>query len=188
METIKIEDTVGKKWFRFCGEGHIFSVKEVITDNDKMFCKECNKDVDQYEESCILAKNRKEAFELYEADERKLFIESLSQTIKSKKYDITNEKTLQAGIEDILNTQNISGYRREYKLTPVDIIDFFNDKQGIGIEVKIKGSPLQVSRQIHRYTESNEVKDIVLIATKPYTNIPDTLNNKRIFKIWLIQL
>lgn len=53
-----------KKWYRFCGEGHVFAIQDVLTDDDSRYCKYCKRDVDIYEEEAILAETSQEAAEI----------------------------------------------------------------------------------------------------------------------------
>lgn len=50
-----------KQWYRFCAEGHVFAIQDVITDDDLRYCKHCNKEVDVYEEEAIYAETGEEA-------------------------------------------------------------------------------------------------------------------------------
>ena len=53
-------------WYRFCKEGHIFSYKPILTDEDKMYCNKCNEGVDIYEEISFDADSAKEARQMYD--------------------------------------------------------------------------------------------------------------------------
>lgn len=57
----------------------------------------------------------------------------------------------------------------EHALSAGDRIDYFLPQYGIGIEVKVKGSPLQVGRQLERYASHPQIKHLVLITTR-YTH------------------
>lgn len=117
----------------------------------------------------------------------KTFIEILTDTLSRGRYDLTNEKRVQSGIEEVLRTAGFT-FIREYRLSEQDRIDFYFPEAKIGLEIKIKGQALQVCRQLSRYARSNDIATLVLFSTRKFVQIPDTLNNKPIISIWQIQI
>ena len=78
-------------------------------------------------------------------------------------------------IKDLLDREGFD-YSHEYKLGKGNRIDFLVG--GIGVEVK-KGKPNRSSvlKQLERYSESDEVKGLVLVIERSM-DIPDFLNGK----------
>lgn len=73
---------------------------------------------------------------------------------------------LDRAIRDLLPDADV---RPEYPLSGRDRIDYFLPDSGVGIEVKVKGSPLEVGRQLERYAAHRDVRHLVLITTR-YTH------------------
>lgn len=53
---------------------------------------------------------------------------------------------------------------------------------GIGIEIKVQGSPNSILRQLHRYAMHPAVKAIILICPRPW-KLPETLGGKPLFGV-----
>lgn len=113
-------------------------------------------------------------------------INVLRNLIKSYDYNINNEKDFQDGIEMVLCDANIA-YHREYFLSREDKPDFFLKPSGTAMEIKIKGSQMQILRQLKRYANHEQVKEIILITTKKI-NMPETLSGKPCHQVWITVL
>lgn len=80
------------------------------------------------------------------------------------RFNYQKEKDLQDGIETVLRAAGVE-FEREKNLVEFGTIDFLL-RGGIGIEVKIKGSPADVIRQLHRYAQSPQIASLVLVTGK----------------------
>lgn len=104
----------------------------------------------------------------------------LCQTIR---FQGTREKELQAALETLLRA-NFSAVAREVKLAPGAIVDFL--VEGVALEVKIDGSPMEVTRQLHRYAQSELVQALILVTTRAkHRTGPSELNGKPVLVVWL---
>lgn len=113
-------------------------------------------------------------------------VSDLVTLLKSHRFNYSSEKDLQAGIETLLNERGYL-YEREASLGDAGVIDFLLigafgvERGGIGIEVKIKGSPAEVARQLLRYAERNEINEIILVTGRARLGkLPETLHGKPI--------
>lgn len=100
-----------------------------------------------------------------------------------KKFRFTqlqNEKLLQSEMYDALKLP----LEREYRLSDKDIIDFFYKEIGLGIEVKIKGTPRNIYRQLERYAAHDEIKVLFLVTCKTM-GLPAFINDKPVYLISL---
>lgn len=74
------------------------------------------------------------------------------------------------------------GVEREVRLTPEDIIDMRCQRPGrpvIGVEVKVKGSLSDVTRQLFRYCAHPELAGVLLATTlRRHNNMPATMQGK----------
>ncbi len=105
----------------------------------------------------------------------------LIQLIKKMRFDISNEKDVQAQLEKKL-------IEKEYEFEREFILD--EDKKNIPdfmvgnicIEVKIKGGALDIFRQLQRYTEFDQVQEIILLTNRNII-LPSQINCKNAYQI-----
>lgn len=117
-------------------------------------------------------------------------IKKVEYVLKGHRFDLHNEKALQAHMETALKESGLT-VSREVRLNSKSIIDFLVGEPGcrVGIEVKIKGSPMAIYRQCARYTD-HEWIDGIILATNRTIHMPETINNKptriiNLGKAWL---
>jgi len=95
------------------------------------------------------------------------------------------ERELQDAIEHLLRP-SFPSLTREAKLGPGDVVDFFLPIDGVAVEIKVKGSPMSVIRQIQRYARHPEVKEVVLVTTRSaHRSLPGELRGKPVHVAWL---
>ncbi len=112
-------------------------------------------------------------------------VEEIRQVIESNRFRFTTERELQDQLSAAFTAAGIQ-YDREVELAPGDIIDFMVPRYaligaggGLGLEVKTKGSLAEVTRQLHRYSGSNLVHELLLVTTKPQLgNQPSIMQGK----------
>jgi hypothetical protein len=111
---------------------------------------------------------------------------SLASLLAGFKYRFTTEEELQRGIEQVLRDQWI-GFKREYRLNKTDRPDFLvmpdrhvpgERTPGIAVEVKIGGSAAEVTRQVHRYLQHEEVAGVMLVTSRFRHQLPAEINGK----------
>lgn len=104
-------------------------------------------------------------------------VQALVALLKEKRFHYDNERDLQNGLEVVFKAEGYE-YEREHELAPGDIIDFLLFGS-VGIEVKIKGSPIEVARQLLRYAGHPKLSEIVLVTGKmSLGRLPDQLLDK----------
>lgn len=77
---------------------------------------------------------------------------------------MVNEAILQDQIADTLSKAGLN-HKREVWLSEADRIDFMCD-DGVGIEVKIKGSAANIARQLKRYESADNLRHLVLVTRR----------------------
>lgn len=98
----------------------------------------------------------------------------------------TSEKALQDALEPLIR-ESFPSVTREAVLGPKDVVDFL--VEGVAVEVKVDGSPMAVTRQLHRYAEHDQVRELVLVTTRAkHRSIPPTLRGKPVAVAWLCPL
>lgn len=82
-----------------------------------------------------------------------------------------DERQLQDGLEDALTQAGLTVHR-EVVLAPHERIDFLVDR--VGVEVKVKGAPHTVARQLQRYAHSDRIDALVLVTSRAqHLTLPD---------------
>ena len=103
----------------------------------------------------------------------------IARILKGYRYNFGTEIALQDGIERVLKENGI-GHRREVRLGDAGIIDFMVER--IGVEVKIKGSPSAVGRQVLDYLGRPELDEIVVVTSRAlsasYLRVPELAGKK----------
>lgn len=98
--------------------------------------------------------------------------------LRSSKLDITNEKRLQNEIMQLFEKYGVP-IIKEYRLEN-GIIDFFLPDSSTGVEVKIKGRPVDILRQLQKYAEDDKIKVLVLVTSKSFA-MPTNIIGKPLF-------
>lgn len=108
--------------------------------------------------------------------------------LQSHRFSLSDEKMkLQPEIAEVLTSAGVK-FEREYRLSDKSIIDFLVD-DSIGIEAKVKGSKLNIFRQVERYAAFDQIKRLVLITNVPM-GMPPLVKGKPVYivnlaKAWL---
>jgi hypothetical protein len=95
--------------------------------------------------------------------QRAVTAEWLVERLPLRRWPIGVELDFQNAVAEWLNRQDVR-YEREYHLREADIIDFYFPDGRIGLELKVKGSPAAVMRQLQRYARSPEVDALILMT------------------------
>jgi hypothetical protein len=92
----------------------------------------------------------------------------IGRVLVGKRLPLTDEKRLQAEIGSVLDAAGLR-FQREAPLVAargaIDFLVLFGDAYRVGIEVKIKGSRLQILRQLVRYAGSPSVDALMLVTS-----------------------
>lgn len=112
-------------------------------------------------------------------DEEK--ITEIKSKIEGYIYNLADEKDVQVQIEKQLEGLN---FTREHKLSKTDVIDFFREEDGFGIEVKVKGQATAIFRQCKKYCSYDEVKTFILVTSKSM-GFPEYIEEKPCYYISL---
>ena len=91
-------------------------------------------------------------------------IERVLAALSGTYFRFSDEETLQDGIESVLIDAAIP-YEREFHLSGRDRLDFLVDGS-IAIEVKIKGTTPELTRQLHRYAADPRVQAIIVVTSR----------------------
>lgn len=119
-----------------------------------------------------------------DAAPRIVTVDEIRRVLRAVKYTYSTEKELQDGIARVLGAAGVA-VDREYKLADdLGVIDFRVGR--IGIEIKTKGSPTQVARQLIRYCKSDELDEIILVTGRvALGELPDQLGGKKLYVLAL---
>lgn len=115
--------------------------------------------------------------------------ETICRALYNTRFHYHNEKELQKGVSLVLDGLGVS-YTPEFLMSPRDRIDFLVGN--IGIECKSDdstgGTSLSaVTRQLHRYSQSPLVKELILLTTmSKHKNLPEMMNEKPVYVVHLL--
>jgi hypothetical protein len=90
--------------------------------------------------------------------------DGLCALLSAYRFTVASEADLQAAVEQALVLEGVS-YVREAALARGERIDFLC-AGGIGLELKIKGAPSEVLRQLQRYAASDAIRELVLATSR----------------------
>lgn len=95
--------------------------------------------------------------------------------LEGRYHSTQDELRLQDEMDEFL-TQSGIAHEREVRLSATDRLDFLVGS--VAVEVKVKGSPHAVIRQLLRYAEHEQVTELVLFTTRSQLVVPKTLGGK----------
>jgi hypothetical protein len=103
--------------------------------------------------------------------------------LRSYRFIYSTEKELQDGVARALAEKKIP-FAREKDLGEAGVIDFCVGT--IGIEIKTKGSPSEVARQLMRYCGSPMISELILLTGRTRLgNLPAKLLDKPLYVVTL---
>jgi hypothetical protein len=91
----------------------------------------------------------------------------LREAFGRRRFGCQTELNLQDQLEQVLTELGLT-FKRECSLNANDRVDFFVERLGVAIEVKISGALNNHLRQMARYAQSPFVKELVLLCLRPY--------------------
>jgi hypothetical protein len=103
-----------------------------------------------------------------------LDINAVVAVLAGKRFPLENEIRTQAAISDVLRAK-FGGLVDREAPAPGGRIDF--RVADIGVEIKLKGQPASIYRQLDRYLESRDLAGIVLVTAK-LMYLPPMIRNK----------
>lgn len=105
--------------------------------------------------------------------------------LSSTRFHFASEAELQRQIAEVF-ADNKFPCHREFNLTAADRVDFFIEP-GLAIEVKIGGSATMIIRQLHRYAQCEQVKELILVTSslRHIIGLPLALNGKKVTGCYL---
>lgn len=113
----------------------------------------------------------------------------IAKALRAFRFIYSNEKQLQSGVARALASRGIAFEPEKDLGRDFGIVDFMVGR--IAIEVKIKGSPSAVARQLIRYCGCPDVDEIILFTgRRRLGGLPRKLGGKklRVLSIWATML
>lgn len=121
-------------------------------------------------------------------------VEEIFKALKGQRFNLMDEKILQGQIEKVFSDNSFT-FRREHHLDEENknIIDFLVYEKylsgSVGIEIKIKGSKMNIYKQCERYCNFEDVGKLILVTNKA-VRLPLNINTKQCYvfnlsKAWL---
>ncbi len=113
------------------------------------------------------------------------FGQNLRATLERVRLPAATEAALQEAIASSFRAAGIA-FEREVSLSSKDRIDFLVEGR-VGLEVKIVGGLSEVTRQLHRYAQSERIEALILVTTRMrHRALERELNGKTVDVVHLI--
>lgn len=102
--------------------------------------------------------------------------------LRGKRFPLEDEKATQAAIAGVLASEFPGNYEREVHVAGgiIDFVVIASTRAGssmTGVEVKIKGQPAAIIRQLKGYAEEPMLAGLILVTSKPVA-LPDMISGK----------
>lgn len=107
-------------------------------------------------------------------------LQRLFSALATRRFPLEDEKRTQAAIAEALEDAAIE-QKREQPIAG-GVIDFV--ALGIGIEVKIKGQPASIRRQLEAYAAEPSIAGLLLVTSKPVA-LPAEMKGKPVAQLHL---
>lgn len=99
----------------------------------------------------------------------------LARRLARYRFPVSVEKAMQDAVESALRAEKLQ-FRREVT-RGADRIDFVVG--AIGVELKVKGSPSDLIRQLERYSAWDDLTELLLVTTRGHhLAVPSTIGGK----------
>ena len=106
----------------------------------------------------------------------KTALREIAELLSGYAYTFDCEASLQAGVAAVLEAGGVKNDREE-RLGAGDRIDFWCWQEDIGVECKIDGPSMAVTRQLLRYANHDKVRGLILVTSRMrHKEVPTTLN------------
>jgi hypothetical protein len=113
--------------------------------------------------------------------------EAMVQLLKQYRYCVGSELDFHRGLDRVLDLHGIPFVREHNLGGDFGRIDFYLPEHRYGIELKVKGSPSEVLRQLHRYAQCPQIAALIFVTGRPRLAFaPMALNGKPVLtaSIW----
>lgn len=111
-------------------------------------------------------------------------VATVERVLSGHRFRYSGERELQTGVETALRSAGLD-VQREASLGDAGTIDFLLG--GLGIEIKVRGTRPDVTRQVHRYLQHGSIAALLLVTTRAeLARIPSVISGKRVFTHHLI--
>lgn len=104
---------------------------------------------------------------------------ALRTVLTGYRLPVADESLCQLAVGSILTRHGIPFVAEHDLPESYGRIDFYLPGPDIGLELKVKGSPSEVMRQLHRYALAPPIRELVLLTGRArLSGLPPTLNGK----------
>ncbi len=106
-------------------------------------------------------------------------VATVERALASHRFRYADERELQAGIDQVLRGAGLAVVR-EASLGAAGTIDFLVGE--LGVEIKVRGSRAEVTRQVHRYLQHEALAGLLVVTTRAeLARLPPVISGKPVF-------
>lgn len=112
-------------------------------------------------------------------------LDDFAAALSQYAFRFSTERELQLGVFHALGEQRLCRAHLEARVCPATRLDILT-RDGIGIEIKVRGSMAEVAGQVQRYLECADVRAMIVVTTRrQHAELPATLCGKpvRVFVV-----
>lgn len=114
-------------------------------------------------------------------------VDRVASELGRRRFGTSDEFELQDALASVFAEEGMPA-EREALMSGKERIDFLLE-EGVGIEVKIKGSLTDVTRQLARYADCDRVSSLILVTTRQaHRAVPTEIRDKPIRVVYLSPL
>ncbi len=111
-------------------------------------------------------------------------VATVERALRTHRFRFAGERELQAGIDQVLRAAGLN-VTREASLGDAGTIDFLIED--LGVEIKVRGTRADVTRQVHRYLQHASIRGVLLVTTRSeLARLPPTISGKPVFTHHLV--
>jgi len=106
-------------------------------------------------------------------------VATVDRALRTHRFRFSGERELQAGIDQVLRNLGVEVIR-EAALGEAGTIDFL--VESLGVEIKVRGTRADVTRQVHRYLQHESIRGLLLVTTRAeLARLPPTISGKPVY-------
>jgi hypothetical protein len=111
-------------------------------------------------------------------------VTTIERALRTHRFRFVDERELQIGIDQVLRSAGLE-VTREASLGAAGTIDFLVGD--VGVEIKVRGTRADVTRQVHRYLQSASLRSLVLVTTRAtLRGLPEAISQKPVHVVHLL--
>lgn len=111
-------------------------------------------------------------------------VQQIKKSLLGHFYPLQDEIQTHEKMHAVMVAAGLPFFEREFKLNKKDRIDFYFPESGLGVEVKVQGSPNEILKQLERYALNEQIKALLYVSGY-FIGLPPEVNGKPLYSVHL---